>query len=96
MSMLAKVFTNPFDGGEDLGEQPGPPLPPETLGFRAIEHQAAEPDYPPSTCCVRVVRLGCNSSDLNSQIIRGQGRASLRSADQWLGLRWRRRTGGKR
>ena len=73
----------------------GPPLPPETLGFRTIERQAAEPDYPPSTCCVRVVRLGCSWSDLNSQMIRGQGRASLWSADQWLGLRWRK-TGGKR
>ena len=59
MSILAKVFTKPFAVGEDLGAHPGPPLPPETLGFRTIEHQAAEPDYPPSTCCVRVVRLGC-------------------------------------
>src|SRR5450755_4128937 len=57
MSLLAKVFTGLFAVSEDLGEYHGPPLPPETLGFRRIEGATAEPDYPPSTCCVRVVRL---------------------------------------
>lgn len=95
MSILANVFIKLFVVGEDLDAHPGAPLPPETLGFRTIEHQAAEPDYPPSTCCVRVVRLGCRRSDQKSQTIRGQGRASLWSADQWFGFRWRK-TGGKR
>jgi hypothetical protein len=79
MSLLAKVFTGLFAVSEDLGEYHGPPLPPETLGFRRIEGATAEPDYPPSTCCVRVVRLGCCWSNLDGQMIRGQGRANLGS-----------------
>ena len=87
MLLLVKVLIKVFAVGEQFDAYPGPPLPPETLGFSRIEGATAEPDYPPSTCCVQVVRLGCSRSDQNSQIIRGQGRASLWSADQWLRFR---------
>jgi hypothetical protein len=95
MLLLVKVLIKLLALGERFDEYLGPPLPPETLAFPRIECPTAEPDYPPSTCCVRVVRLGCRRSDQKSQIIRGQGRASLWSADQWFGFRWRK-TGGKR
>ena len=85
MLLLVKVLTKPLAIGEQFDEYLGPPLPPETLGFPRIEGATAEPDYPPSTCCVRVVRLGCCWSNLDGQVIRGQGRASLGSAVQWLG-----------
>jgi hypothetical protein len=55
MLLLVKVFTKVFVVDEQLREQVGPPLPPETLGLRILQEAAAEPDYPPSTCCVRVV-----------------------------------------
>ena len=43
-----------------LAEYLGPPPPPRpgSLGFRGVGWWAAEPDHPPSTCSVRVVRLG--------------------------------------
>ena len=85
MLLLVKVLIKLLVVGEQFDEYLGPPLPPETLGFPRIEGATAEPDYPPSTCCVRVVRLGCCWSNLWSQMIRGQGRASLGSAAQWLG-----------
>jgi len=77
MLLLAKVLTKLLTLGEQFDEYLGPPLPPETQGFRAIQEAVAEPDYPPSTCCVRVVRFGCCWSSLDGQMIRGQGRASL-------------------
>jgi hypothetical protein len=87
MSLLVKVLIKLLAGGEQFGEYLGPPQPPETQGFPRVKGATAEPDYPPSTCCVQVVRFGCSRSDQNSQIIRGQGRASLWSADQWLRFR---------
>jgi hypothetical protein len=83
--LLVKVLSEVLTVGEDFAEHQGPPLPPETLGFRRIEGATARPDYPPSTCCVRVVRLGCCWSNLYGQMIRGQGRANLGSDVQ----RWK-------
>jgi hypothetical protein len=83
MLLLVKVLIKLLAVGEQFDEYLGPPLPPETLGFPRIEGATAEPDYPPSTCCVRVVRLGCCWSNLDGQMIRGQGRANLGSDVQW-------------
>jgi hypothetical protein len=85
MLLLVKVLVKVFAVGEQFDAYLGPPLPPETLGFRTTEEAAAEPDYPPSTCCVRVVRFGCCWWNLDGQMIRGQGRASLGSDVQWSG-----------
>ena len=85
MLLLVKVLIKLFAVGEQFDEYLGPPLPPETLGFLRIEGVTAEPDYPPSTCCVRVVRFGCCWSNLDGQMIRGQGRANLGSDVQRLG-----------
>ena len=87
MSLIVKALIKVLAVGDQFDEYLGPLLPPETQGFPRIEGVTAEPDYPPSTCCVRVVRFGCCWSDLNGQVIRGQGRASLGSADQWLRFR---------
>ena len=59
--LFAEVLTEFLVDGEYFGEYLCPPQPPETLGIGATWWWAAEPDYPPSTCCVRVVRLGCCS-----------------------------------
>jgi hypothetical protein len=83
MLLLVKVLIKLLAISEQFDEYLGPPLPPETLGFPRIEGATAEPDYPPSTCCVRVVRFGCWWSNLDGQMIRGQGRASLGSDVQW-------------
>ena len=83
MLLLVKVLIKLFAVDEQLDEYLGPPLPPETLGFPMLEGATAEPDYPPSTCCVRVVRFGCCWSNLDGQMIRGQGRANLGSDVQW-------------
>ena len=81
VKVYEEVFVELVADDEQFGEYPGPPLPPETVGFRALVGASAEPDYPPSTCCGRVVRLGYSWSDLSSQMIRGQGRASVGSGD---------------
>ena len=86
MLLLVKVLIEVLAVGEQFDEYLGPPLPPETLGFPRIESATAQPDYPPSTCCVRVVRLCCCWSNLGGQVIRGQGRANLGSDAQWSGL----------
>jgi len=83
MLLLVKVLIKVFAVGEQFDAYLGPPLPPETLGFSRIEGATAEPDYPPSTCCVRVVRFGCCWWNLDGQMIRGQGRANLGSDGQW-------------
>ena len=75
--MFAKVFAKVFAVAEQFTERLSPPLPPETLGFRPVGGAAAEPDYPPSTCYVRVVRLGSSLVDQESPAIRGQGRAKV-------------------
>ncbi len=80
--LFVKVFIQLFADGEELSAYLGPPLPPETLGFRAFGEAAADPDYPPSTCCVRVVRIGSGWSVLRSQMIRGQGRIRLWAVGQ--------------
>lgn len=73
MLLLVKVLFKLLAIDEQFDEYLGPPLPPETLGFPRIEGATAEPDYPPSTCCVRVVRFGCCWSKLDGQMIRGRG-----------------------
>ncbi len=85
MLLLVKVLIKLRAIGEQFDEHLGPPLPPETLGFPRLAGATAKPDYPPSTCCVRVVRLCCCWSNLDGQMIRGQGRASLESDLEWLG-----------
>lgn len=84
MLLLVKVLIKLFVVGEYFSEYPDTPLPPETLGFPRLNGAAARPDYPPSTCCVRVVRPGFWWSNLDSQMIRGQGRDSWGSDVQWL------------
>jgi len=56
--LFAEVLTKLLVDGEYFDEYLRPPQPPKTLGICATWWWAAEPDYPPSTCCVRVVRLG--------------------------------------
>ena len=90
MLLLVKVLIKLLAVGEQFDEYLGPPLPPETLAFPRIEGATAQPDYPPSTCCVRVVRLCCCWSNVDGKLIRGQGRANLGSDAQWLGM-----SGGK-
>jgi hypothetical protein len=69
--VVAKVFAV-TDRSTDYLE-PAPPL--ETLGYWLIAYASAEPDYPPSTCYVRVVRLGFGCRADQHVGIRGQGRA---------------------
>ena len=79
-----KVFGELFVVDEQLDEQPGPPLPPETLRFHGIGGCAADPDYPPSTWYVRVVRIGGRCTGLEALLFRGQGRAGTgRSPVLW-------------
>jgi hypothetical protein len=95
MLLLVKVLIKVFAVGEQFVAYLGPLLAPETLGFSRIKGATVEPDYPPSTCCVRVVRFGCCWSNLDGQMIRRQGRANLGSDVQW----WRssdRKTGRNR
>lgn len=51
--VLVELFAKVLAEGEHLG----PPQPPETLTMRRMVRWAADPDYPPSTRCVRVVRV---------------------------------------
>ena len=83
MLLFVKVLIKLLPADEQFDEYLGPPLPPETLGIPTIEGATAEPDYPPSTCCVRVVRFGCCWSNLDGQMIRG--RANLGSDVQCSG-----------
>jgi hypothetical protein len=57
--LFAEVLTELLVVGEYFGEYLRPPQPPERLRICPTVWFAAEPDYPPSTCCVRVVRFGC-------------------------------------
>ena len=73
MLPLVKVLAKPLAVGEQFDEHLDPPLPPETLAFPRVECATAQPDYPPSTCCVRVVRLCCCWSNVGGEVIRGRG-----------------------
>jgi hypothetical protein len=86
MLLLVKVLAELLAVGEQFDEHRGPALPPETLAFPRIQGATAQPDYPPSTCCVRVVRLCCYWSKVDGQAIRGQGRAYLGSDALWSGM----------
>jgi hypothetical protein len=90
MLLLVKVLAELLAASEQFDEHRGPPLPPETLAYQWIECATAQPDYPPSTCSVRVVRLCCCWSKMDRTLIRGQGRAYLGSDAQWSGM-----SGGK-
>jgi hypothetical protein len=75
IDMFAKVFAKVVAFTEQFTARLGPPLPLETLGFRPVERASAEPDYPSSTCYVRVVRLGFGWAGPRTLLLRGRGRA---------------------
>ena len=59
IAVIRKVMIYLLRDGMGFAEYLGPPPRRWLLGFRRAEWWAGEPDHPPSTCCVRVVRLGC-------------------------------------
>ena len=86
---FAKAFAELFAFTEQFTEQLGPPPPPETLGFPAADQACAGPDYPPSTCYVRVVRLGFGYRNRRHVGIRGRGRAgTLPEPEGRRGMGW--------
>ncbi|MGZ4316092.1 MAG: hypothetical protein ACXVRS_09690, partial [Gaiellaceae bacterium] len=62
--LLAEVLAELLVVSEHFDEYLRPPQPPGTLGTCRSLGWAAEPDYPPSTCGVRVVRLGCKRASV--------------------------------
>ena len=63
--------------GAGFGMDLGPPPRPCSLGFRGVGWWAAEPDHPPSTCSVRVVRLGSRYSTTCGWMEGARGRGEL-------------------
>lgn len=51
-ALFAEVLTKVLVVDEHFDEYLRPPQPPERLTNRTVSCQTADPDYPPSTCCV--------------------------------------------
>jgi len=86
---FAKAFAELFAFTEQFTERLIPPPPLETLGTRPGAGTSAESDYPPSTCYVRVVRLGFGYRNRRHVSIRGWGRAgTLPEPEGRRGMGW--------